>query len=76
MEPILDPFIEHLKAVNLEPPNIPYVSNVTGTWITAAEATSPSYWARQLRHTVRFAAGLHELLQEPDRILLEVARER
>ena len=48
------------------------MSNVTGTWITAAEASSPGYWARHLRHTVRFAAGLHELLKEPDRILLEV----
>jgi acyl transferase domain-containing protein/aryl carrier-like protein len=72
MEPILEPFTEQLKAVNLEPPHIPYVSNVTGTWITAAESTSPSYWVRHLRETVRFAAGLHELSQEPDRILLEV----
>ena len=72
MDPILEPFTEHVQAVNLEPPKIPYVSNVTGTWMTAAEATSPSYWARHLRHTVRFAAGLHELLKEPDRILLEV----
>jgi acyl transferase domain-containing protein len=72
MEPILDPFTQQVTAVNLRPPTIPFVSNVTGTWITAAEATSPSYWARHLRHTVRFAAGLDELLKEPDRILLEV----
>jgi aminoglycoside N3'-acetyltransferase/NAD(P)-dependent dehydrogenase (short-subunit alcohol dehydrogenase family) len=72
MDPILEPFTEHVQAVNLESPNIPYLSNVTGTWITAADATSPSYWARHLRHTVRFAAGLGELLQDPERILLEV----
>jgi acyl transferase domain-containing protein len=72
MDPVLEPFTEQLQAVNFEPPHIPYVSNVSGTWITVAEATSPSYWARQLRQTVHFAAGLHELLQEPDRILLEV----
>ncbi len=72
MEPILEPFAAHVSAVNLQPPKIPYLSNVTGTWITTAEATSPGYWARHLRHTVRFAEGLHELLQEPHGILLEV----
>ena len=40
------------------PPRIPYLSNVTGTWITAEEATDPGYWARHLRGTVRFADGL------------------
>jgi len=72
MESILEPFTEQVTAVNLGSPKIPYVSNVTGTWITAAEATSPRYWTRHLRQTVRFAAGLHELLKEPACILLEV----
>jgi acyl transferase domain-containing protein/acyl carrier protein len=72
MDPILEPFTEHVRAVHLQSPNIPYISNVTGTWITAGEATSPRYWATHLRHTVRFAPGLHALLQEPARILLEV----
>ena len=72
MEPILESFAEHVSAVHLKPPKIPYLSNVTGTWITAAEATSPRYWAQQLRHTVHFAEGLHELLKDPNRILLEV----
>jgi acyl transferase domain-containing protein len=33
---------------------------------------SPSYWARHLRHTVRFSEGVQELLKEPSRIFLEV----
>ena len=65
--PILEEFTKFVEALHLQPPRIPYVSNVTGTWITAAEATSPSYWARHLRQTVRFTEGLQELLQEPDR---------
>jgi acyl transferase domain-containing protein/thioesterase domain-containing protein/acyl carrier protein len=72
MEPIIEPFTAQAQTVNLKPPQIPYISNVTGTWITAAEATSPRYWARHLRHTVRFVEGLHELLQDAERILLEV----
>ena len=49
-----------------------YVSNLTGTWITAEQATDPGYWARHLREPVRFAAGVAALLAEPRRLLLEV----
>lgn len=72
VEPILDTFAEQLKQVSLHSPQIPFVSNVTGTWITADEATSPSYWARHLRQTVRFSDCVQGLLKEPNRILLEV----
>ncbi len=72
MEPILEPFTERVASVELNLPQIPFVSNVTGTWITAEEATDPRYWARHLRQTVRFADGVGELLKEPARILLEV----
>jgi len=72
MEPILDTFLAYLKKMKLEPPQIPFVSNLTGNWITPAEATDRAYWARHLRHTVRFADGMHRLLKEPNRVLLEV----
>ncbi|MBO3461240.1 type I polyketide synthase [Aetokthonos hydrillicola] len=72
MEPILKSFTETVKTVSLKPPQIPYLSNVTGTWITAAQATDPGYWARHLRETVRFADGLQELFKETANILLEV----
>ena len=29
-------------------PEVPYVSNVTGTWITAADAKDPGYWTRHM----------------------------
>lgn len=72
MDPILEPFTQSVKKVKLNPPQIPFISNVTGTWITAEEATDPSYWARHLRQTVQFTAGISQLLQEPNRSLLEV----
>jgi acyl transferase domain-containing protein len=72
MDPILEPFTDEVRRVKLKQPRILYLSNVTGTWITAAEATSSNYWARHLRHTVRFAEGVQELLKDPNRILLEV----
>ncbi|MFN2384830.1 MAG: amino acid adenylation domain-containing protein [Thermoanaerobaculia bacterium] len=71
VEPVLDPIRKLFEGVQLSEPRIPYISNLTGTWIAASEAVSPNYWARHLRHTVRFSAGVGELLRGPERILLE-----
>jgi amino acid adenylation domain-containing protein len=72
MAPMLERFHEQLRSVTLSAPKIPYLSNLTGTWITAAEAMDPNYWAAHLRETVRFGDGLEHLLKTKDRILLEV----
>jgi acyl transferase domain-containing protein/thioesterase domain-containing protein/acyl carrier protein len=72
MNSILEPFTLAVKSVNLQPPQIPYISNVSGNWITAAEATNPSYWAKHLRETVRFADGLQQLFKQSNRVFLEV----
>ena len=72
MSPILAPFTEQVKQVNLNSPEIPYISNVTGTWITVEQATDPNYWAKHLRQPVRFAEGLQQFLCHPEQILLEV----
>ncbi len=73
MEPILAPFVERCRRqVELRAPRIPFLSNVTGTWITDAEATDPAYWARHLRRPVRFADGVRELCRDARRVLLEV----
>ncbi len=71
MDPILDAFTARAAAMPLRPPTLPFVSNVTGTWITTEQATSPRYWAQHLRGAVRFADGLHALLSDPKRVLLE-----
>jgi acyl transferase domain-containing protein len=72
MEPIVESFAEQVALVERKPPTIPYLSNVTGTWITEKEISDPSYWAKQLRSPVRFAQGLRELLKEENLALLEV----
>ncbi len=72
MEPMLENFVAELQQIKLSPPIMPYVSNVTGEWITAAQATDHQYWVRHLRHTVRFADGLQVLLQDSESVLLEV----
>jgi acyl transferase domain-containing protein len=72
MEAMLPEFIAQFRQVSLNTPRIPFISNLSGTWITPAEAIEPDYWARQLRHTVRFGAGITELRSDPERVFLEV----
>jgi len=72
VEPILEPFLRFLERLDLRPPKLPFISNVTGTWATADEVTDPSYWVRHLRQTVRFGDGIRELLADPDWALVEV----
>ena len=72
MDPMLKSFRANLAKVPLHAPKIPYLSNVTGTWITAAEATDPDYWTNHLRNTVRFSEELAELFRDPARVFLEV----
>jgi len=72
MEPILDAFGQALARVPLAEPAIPFLSNLSGGWIAAAEAMDPAYWTRHLRGTVRFADNLAALGAEPGRILVEV----
>lgn len=71
MDPILGEFEREMAKVNLSAPKTPYLSNVTGTWITAEEATTPAYWAKQLRGKVDFSGGLSELFRTEDLIFLE-----
>jgi len=72
MEPILAAFTREVEKVKLQPPQLPYLSNVTGRLIRAEEAVEPSYYARHLRQTVRFADGVSSLLKRHDWALLEV----
>ncbi|WP_095980633.1 SDR family NAD(P)-dependent oxidoreductase [Melittangium boletus] len=71
VEPILPEFSRVLSSLRFHSPSLPFVSNVTGTWATDEVAT-PAYWARHLRHTVRFSEGLRTLLSDSSRVLLEV----
>jgi acyl transferase domain-containing protein/acyl carrier protein len=72
MEPMLVPFRHEVEKIAPRAPLRPYISNVTGNWITPAEATDPEYWTRHIRQAVRFADGARELMKDGDLVLLEV----
>ncbi len=72
LDDILEPFGDYLRSIRLSKPEIEFVSNYTGTWITDEQATDPQYWVNHLRNTVKFADGINTLLTEKGRIFLEV----
>src|SRR6266566_3753290 len=72
LEPLREAVSELAREVTLNAPQIPYISNVTGTWITAEQATDPAYWAEHMCQTVRFAQGVEHLLEKNEPVLVEV----
>ncbi len=72
MDGVIDPFISQVQTVSLGPPTIPFISNVTGTWITEFEACDPTYWGNHIRQPVRFSEGIAELMKNEDLVFLEV----
>jgi acyl transferase domain-containing protein len=72
MDAAVPPFVAAVGAARLGAPKIPFISNVTGTWIDAAQAQDPAYWGRQIREAVRFGTGVTELLKKEERLFIEV----
>ena len=72
MDPVLEDFTREVAGLKLRQPSIPYVSGVTGDWVTSQDAVAPDYWSRLLRGTVRFSDGLRRLSTDPAAVFLEV----
>jgi phthiocerol/phenolphthiocerol synthesis type-I polyketide synthase E len=72
MNPILAEFETLVKKIKFNNPQLPYISNVSGRWITSADGNNPDYWKKHLRETVHFSRGLEELLKENISIFIEV----
>ncbi len=65
-DPILDSFRAEFSNIQLNKPDMPFISNLTGNIITDTEACSPDYWVRHLRETVRFSEGIRFILSHGD----------
>ena len=72
MEPLEESVKNIFANIQLSPPKIPIISNVTGTWLSASEALDPDYWYRHLRHTVQFHHGIKLLLSDQHPLFIEV----
>jgi len=74
--PILEEFKKELAPITFNEPQIPYISGLSGTWITVEEAADTDYWVRHMQETVRFSDGLEELFKEPHAVFVEVGSGR
>ena len=72
MEPMLPAFDRFVRGISLRSPKIPYISNLTGNWITKQSCTRPEYWTAQIRGTVRFLDGVNKIVEQPEVHCLEV----
>ncbi|MCU0286951.1 MAG: SDR family NAD(P)-dependent oxidoreductase, partial [Acidobacteria bacterium] len=72
LDPVCELYRRKVEQVTLREPNIPYISGVTGQWISPREAVDPGYWVKHLRYPVRFLDGLTELLKEPNAIFVQI----
>ena len=72
MDPAVAALAGQLAEIRLQAPKLPYVSTVTGRWITDEEATSVDYWAKHCRATVRFADALATVAEGGAPALIEV----
>jgi phthiocerol/phenolphthiocerol synthesis type-I polyketide synthase E len=72
MKPVAPMLRSALEEIELRPPSIPYISNVTGRWIEDAQATSPDYWVEHLCAPVRFSQGVQTLEEIGHRSFLEI----
>ena len=71
-EAMIEALQAFMQTITLNPPAIPCISSVTGSWLMEEEATDPTYWARRVAQPLRFAEGAERLLRETDDVLLEV----
>ncbi|MET1073951.1 MAG: SDR family NAD(P)-dependent oxidoreductase, partial [Umezawaea sp.] len=84
MDDMLAEFLVVAKGVEYRAPRVPIVSTLTGRIATTEEITSPEYWVRHVRETVRFADAVTALEDEgvtaflelgPDAVLSAMAAE-
>ena len=65
-------FEEHLSGVPLHEPELPIVSGLTGELVSAEQARSPRFWARQLVEPVLFDRAASTVLAAGPTTLVEV----
>lgn len=70
MDSVLDAFEGVVRTIPMSRPRIPYISNLTGDWVTE-QVLKPEYWRKHLRNTVRFYDGIKTLLEQKS-IFVEV----
>lgn len=69
LDSILDEFKLELEKIEFSTLNIPWVSNLTGDFISEDAARSVQYWLNHTRETVRFSENIEKLLTIEESLL-------
>ncbi|MFI6041602.1 SDR family NAD(P)-dependent oxidoreductase [Nocardia sp. NPDC051321] len=72
LNPLRERMVELFDGIELRAPRIPFVSNLTGKWITDDQARDPHYWAEHMCATVSFADGVHTLADAEPCVVLDL----
>lgn len=72
LEPLRTSLDTLTRNISSQPPQIPYISNVTGIRVTDEQATDHTYWLQHTAQTSQFAEGIANFLREGEHLLLEV----
>lgn len=72
MEPILAPLVDYAQGIDGQPPRIPLVSTVTGTWLAADQPMDGAYWAAHARQQVNFQGAIATLYDAGYTVFLEI----
>ncbi|KAF2163182.1 hypothetical protein M409DRAFT_37316, partial [Zasmidium cellare ATCC 36951] len=72
MESILPDYLDFLKTISYQKPQVPIISTVTGTLAEGLGLNTPKYWTRQLISPVRFADAIHTAQDIGGSLFLEI----
>ncbi|MCR6488765.1 SDR family NAD(P)-dependent oxidoreductase [Amycolatopsis sp. OK19-0408] len=73
VERIEDVLATALRGIEARPPEIPFYSTVTGSWVDGGDAFGADYWYRNLRRPVGFGPAVASLLTDGFGVFLEVS---
>lgn len=72
MENIRHSFEHVISSLTLNAPQIPYVSNVSGNWMTPEDAVDPAYYGNHMCSPVRFSDGIDRILEFEQAVFVEI----
>ncbi|MDJ0517579.1 MAG: beta-ketoacyl synthase N-terminal-like domain-containing protein [Trichodesmium sp. MO_231.B1] len=62
-----------LSEVTYSPPNISFISNLTGKLATQGEIANSEYWQNHINNTVKFSDGIQTLYEHQYNLFVEIA---
>lgn len=72
MKAITEELNKAVKTVKKGKISIPYISDLTGTWMTMDDVNDEQYWSKQICSKVQFHEGMNEILEKKSCTMLEV----